>query len=169
MLFVCFPPASPGGGPPLGHGWSRAGHDGAARTLPRPITARHAQSRRCWFGHGRHGAGPAARAPSPRHARVARPRNARLRDRSAIALCGTSRHLRLSRSPPPCLRSRRCSRDLASRLRSKMSQGTNCPLQGSSCHAAICARFVPWRQPGDWAINIPIASTALLRPDTDRH
>jgi hypothetical protein len=72
----------------------------------------------------------------------------------------------------PCLRSRSCSRDLAatlrSRLRSKMSQGTKCPLPGSSCHAAIGARIVPWRQPGDWAVNHPIASTARLRPDPDR-
>jgi hypothetical protein len=138
---------------------------------PYAVTARHAQSRRCGFGHGRHGAGPAARAPSARHAGVARPRKARLRDRSAIALCGTSRHLRLSCSPLPCLRSRRCSRDLAatlrSRLRSKMSQGTKCRLPGSSCHATIGARIVPWRQPGDRAVYHPIASTALLRPDPD--
>jgi hypothetical protein len=40
-----------GGGTPLGHGWSRVGHDGAARTRSRPVTARHAQSRRCGFGH----------------------------------------------------------------------------------------------------------------------
>jgi hypothetical protein len=62
-------------------------------------TARHTQSRR-------HGAGPAARARSTRHAGVARPRNARLRDLSAIALCYTSGHLRLSRSPLPCRRDR---------------------------------------------------------------
>ncbi len=148
--------------PPLGHGWSRAGHDGAARTRSRPVTARHAQSRRCGFGHGRHGGGPAALAPSARHAGVARPRKARLRDRSAIAQCCTSHHLRLSRFPLPCLRSRRCSRDLTatlrSRIRSKMSQGTKCPLPGSSCHAAIGARIAPWRQPGDWAVNHPIAT-----------
>ncbi len=41
------------------------------------------------------------------------------------------------------------------------------PLQGRSCHAAIGARIVPWRQPVVRAINLPIASTALLRPEPD--
>jgi hypothetical protein len=135
---------------------------------PYAVTARHAPSRRCGFGHGSHGAGRRPGPPCARHAGVARPRKARLRDRSARALCGTSRHLRSSRSPLLRLRSRRCSRDLAaimrSRLRSKISQGTKCPLPGSSCHAAIGARIVPWRQPGDWAVNHPIAFTALSAP-----
>jgi hypothetical protein len=26
---------------------------------------------------------------------------------------------------------------------------------------------VPWRQPGDWALNYPIASTTLSLPDPD--
>ena len=168
MLFVCFPPARPGGGPPLGHGWSRVGHDGAARTRARPVTPSHVAA-----GLVTEVTAPGRRPgpPCARHAGVARPRKARLRDRSAIALCGTSRHLRSSRSPLLRLRSRRCSRDLAatlrSRLRSKMSQGTKCPLPGSSCHAASSARIIPWRQPGDGAVNHPIASTALLRPDPD--
>jgi hypothetical protein len=90
-------------------------------------------------------------------------------NRSVIALCCTSRHLRLSQSELLCLWSRRCSRDLAatlrSRLRSKISQGTKCPLPGSSCHAAIGARTVPWQQPGDWAVVIhPFAFTALSAP-----
>ena len=35
------------------------------------------------------------------------------------------------------------------------------PLPGSSSHAAdFCARIMPWRQPGDLLINIPIASIA---------
>jgi hypothetical protein len=68
-------------------------------------------------------------ASTARHARVARSRNASLRNRSAIALCGTSRHVRLSSSPLPRPRLRRCSRDFAETLRlrllstGKMSQG----------------------------------------------
>ncbi len=121
------------------------------------ITPGHAQSRRCWLGHSCHGAGPAALASTARHAGVARSRNARLRDRSAIALCCTSCHVRLSSSPLSRLRPRRCPRDLAatlrSRLRSKMSQGQKGPLPASSCHAVTGAMIMPRRQPGDWAIN----------------
>jgi hypothetical protein len=38
------------------------------------------------------------------------------------------------------------------------------PPQGAT---ALANKFVPWRQPDDWAINLPIASTALFRPDPD--
>ena len=59
---------------------------------------------------------------------------ARLSDRSAIASIGTSCHVRLSRSPLPGYGPRRCLRDLAatlrSRLRSKMYQGQNGPAAG---------------------------------------
>ena len=42
------------------------------------------------------------------------------------------------------------------------------PLPGSSSHAAGSgARIMPWRQPGDLLINIPIASIAP-RLDPDR-
>ncbi len=151
-----------------GHGPVMTGRPVRGHGLSRPVTASHVAA----------GLVTAVTAPGRRSGPLplattgfSRPRNARLRDRSAIALCGTSRHVRLSRSPLPCLRSRRCPRDLAatlrSRLRSKTSQGQKGLLQGRSCHAAIGARIVPWRQPGDWAMNHPIAFTALLRPDPD--
>ena len=149
-----------------GHGSVKTGRPVRGHGPSRPVTASHVAA-----GLVTEVTAPGRRPgpPCARHAGVARPRKARLRDRSAIALCGTSRHLRSSRSPLLRLRSRRCSRGLAatlrSRLRSKMSQGTKCPLPGSSCHAAIGARIVPWRQPGEWAVNHPFASTALLRPD----
>jgi hypothetical protein len=58
-------------------------------------TSGHAQSRRRWLGHGRHGAGPAARASPVGHAGVARPRMpSRLRD--PVAMRGTCRRVRLS-------------------------------------------------------------------------
>ncbi len=50
------------------------------------------------------------------------------------------------------------------RRRSKITQARRAPAAGQ-CRAG--ARIVPLRQPGDWAINYPIASTALSRPDPD--
>jgi hypothetical protein len=151
-----------------GHGSVTTGRPVRGHGPSRPVTASHVAA----------GLVTAVTAPGRRPGplplattRFSRPRKARLLDRSAIALCCTSRHVRLSRSQQPCLRSCRCTRDLAatlrSCLRSKMSQGTKGLLPGRSCHAASGARIVPWRQPGDWAIYHPIASTVLLRPDPD--
>ncbi len=50
----------------------------------------------------------------------------------------------------------------------KCPKAETVPLPGKGCHAATGARIVPWRQPGDWLINLPIASTALLRSEPDR-
>ena len=47
----------------------------------------------------------------------------------------------------------------------KCPKAETAPLPGKGCHAATGARIVPWRQPGDWLINLPIASTALLRSE----
>jgi hypothetical protein len=107
--------------------------------------------------------GPPGADPGPRlrHRGYKHWPTTRLRDRSAIALRCTCRHLRLSRSPLPCLRSHRCSRDLAATLRSlflsKMSQGTKCPLPGSRCHAAIGTRIVLrlWWQPQYTTRSLP--------------
>jgi hypothetical protein len=55
----------------------------------------------------------------------------------------------------------------------KCPKAETAPLPGRGCHAATGARIVPWRQPGDWLINLPIAPTAFLRfepkQDEDRH
>ena len=44
-----------------------AGHGPVTSGLPVRGHACHAQSRRCRWGHGRHGVGPAARTPTARH------------------------------------------------------------------------------------------------------
>ena len=96
----------------------------------------------------------------------------------ATALRDTRRYARSGRYPLHRCRSSRWSRTdrvaghvpratPRSRLRSKMSQGRNGPAAGQGCHAATGARIVPWRQPGDWLINLPIASTALFRSEPD--
>ena len=61
-------------------GWSRRGG-------PCAVTAGHAQSRRCGSRHGRHGrhgSKSPGRRPIPRHAGVARPRHACLRDQRCV-------------------------------------------------------------------------------------
>jgi hypothetical protein len=50
---------------------------------------------------------------------------------------------------------------------SKCPKAETAPLPGKGCHAATGARIVPWRQPDDWLINLPIASPALLRSEPD--
>jgi hypothetical protein len=49
----------------------------------------------------------------------------------------------------------------------KCPKAETAPLPGKGCHAATGARIMIWRQPGDWLINLPIASTALLRSEPD--
>ncbi len=49
----------------------------------------------------------------------------------------------------------------------KFPQALRAPAAGQRCHAGAGAMIVPWRQPGDWALNYLIASTALSRPDPD--
>ena len=132
--FFYFPPASPGGGPPLSHGWSRAGHDGAARTRSRPVTPSHVAAGcvtavTAVTASSRRAGGPfLATQESLGHDTLA------CATKVAFALCGASRHVRLSRPPLPRLRVRRCSRDFAatlgSRCRSKMSQGQHGPAAG---------------------------------------
>jgi hypothetical protein len=142
LPLVCFPPARPGGGPPLGHGWSRDGHDGAARSRSRQVASPRVGSRQ-----SRRRASSLGLCRSPHWSRCLS--DARLRDRSR----GRSvRHVSPSPLEPPfdfrCpdgarLRSRRWSRTgrvadhvpratLRSRLRSKTSQGLQGPLPGSS-------------------------------------
>jgi hypothetical protein len=49
----------------------------------------------------------------------------------------------------------------------KFPQARRAPAARQRCHAAAGARIVPWRQPGDWALNYLITSTAPSRPDPD--
>ncbi len=138
LRFFCFPPA--GFRRPAAR--SRAGHDGAARTQSRPVTAGHVQSRlsrRCGLGHGRHGAeSPGQRRPGPLP--LATPESLA---HDTLALCDRScvRSVRHESSRPlesRCAapaRPRRCPRDFAatprSRRQTKMSQGHKGPKQGS--------------------------------------
>ena len=49
----------------------------------------------------------------------------------------------------------------------KRLKANTAPLPGSVCHAACGARIVPWRQPGDWAVNFrspPLSQSARARP-----
>ncbi len=50
----------------------------------------------------------------------------------------------------------------------KCPKAETAPLPAKGCHAATGARIVPWQQPGDWLINLPIAPTALLRSEPDQ-
>ena len=81
LLFPARPPRwRPTARSRLVTGWSRRGG-------PCAVTAGHAQSRRCGSRHGRHGRhgskSPGLR-PIPRHAGVARPRHACLRDQRCV-------------------------------------------------------------------------------------
>ena len=166
--FICFPPARPGGGPPLGHGWSRAGHDGAARARSRPVTPSHVAA-------GRVTAVTAVTAPSRRaggpflatleslgHDTLACATNV------AFALCGASRNARSSRPPPPRLRARRCSRDFAatqrSRRRSKMSQGQHGPAAGQCLPRRLRRQDRALAAARRLGSKLPIASTEPVRP-----
>jgi hypothetical protein len=139
-----------GGVPPLGHGWSRAGHVGAARPrtrLSRSVTSLPLGSR---SSRRRPGGPDPYRSPC-------RSRIAHLRERRAIALWGTARLVRSS--PSPLLR---FAADETSPRPWGRVVDPKCPkarvgppflLLGSSCHAASGARIVPWRQPGDRAMK----------------
>ncbi len=75
LPLVCFPPARPGGNPPLGHGWSRDGHGGAPRSRSRLVTSLRVGSRQ-----PRRRASSPGLCRSPRRSRFLS--DARLRDRS---------------------------------------------------------------------------------------
>ena len=137
LLFVCYPPARPGGGPPLGHGWSRAGHDGAARSRSRLVTAGHGWSRRCGLRHCRHGAESPVPGPyrSPRWSRSLTKRSIARPKGDCSARHESSRLLEpLSTAPPSVasLQRRFSAATQRSRRQSKMSQGHIGPLPGSS-------------------------------------
>jgi hypothetical protein len=106
-----------------------------------------------------------------RHTGVACSRNARLRDRS----CDRSARHASPRSPESIPAASLSVASLVTCLARprgrvfvpKCPKAEMAPQPGKGCHAATGARIVPWRQPGDWLINLPIASTALLRSDPD--
>jgi hypothetical protein len=49
----------------------------------------------------------------------------------------------------------------------KCPKAETAPLLGRCCQATTGDTIVPCRQPGDWLINPPMASTALLRSKPD--
>jgi hypothetical protein len=125
-----------------------AGHGPVTSGRPVSSHAGHAQSRRCRSGHGRHGVGPAAQAPTARHV---------AHGLLACAIGGRSLcWARLASSARRCpasaallpTRPRSDPEIVSSIQKSSGPKGHTFLLLGSSCHAATGARLVPWRQPG---------------------
>jgi hypothetical protein len=170
LLFVVpRPPARPGRWRPAAR--SRLVTGRSRRGGPYAVTARHAQSRRCGFGHCRHdGPGPLALATleSLVHERLA---------------CATAvRSLCAARAATSARAALRCSAfgrvaahvisprtsEVASSIQ-KIPQAPN-----ARCRAVVATppaapgSFVPWRQPGDWAVNHPVASIHRAPPPRSR-
>jgi hypothetical protein len=88
----------------------------------------------------------------------------------ATALRDTYRYARPSRYPLlRCIAVGRVTGHVprATARSPKCLKAETAPLPGRGCHAATSVRIVLWQQPGDWLINLPIASTTLLRSESD--
>jgi hypothetical protein len=135
-------------------------------TSGRPVRG-HAQSRRCRSGHGHHGVGPEARAPTARH--VAHGSLACAIGGRSLCWALLASSARRCPASAALLPTRPCSDpEIASSIqKSSGPKGHTFLLLGSSCHAATGVRLVPWRQPGGWGMRSLIASTAPFRPEPD--